>query len=159
MYRDTQTPSGVTSNGHPLSTELLEWALKYAGFGWPVLPLWPKSKAPLTEHGVLDASTEIAVIGRWWQRWPDANIGIATGAPGPTVVDIDDMAAAGKDVIARLQALGAPEVATPRGRHFYFAGTTDGTVKLGYGEIRGRGSYVVAPPSQHPDGPYYPWIG
>jgi hypothetical protein len=133
---------------------LLDAALDYAARGWPVLPVRPGGKEPLTEHGVLDASTDADVIRGWWSRWPTANVGIATGAPGPTVVDIDDIEAAG-DVLARLQATGAPEVATPRGRHFYFAGTTDGTVSLGYGEIRGVGSYVVAPPSEAATGKLY----
>jgi hypothetical protein len=136
---------------------LLDAALDYAARGWPVLAVKPRGKEPLTEHGVLDSSTDPDVIRGWWTRWPDANVGIATGAPGPTVVDIDDMEAAG-DVVARLRATGAPEVATPRGLHFYFAGTTNGTVNLGFGEIRGRGSYVVAPPSIHASDKECVWL-
>jgi hypothetical protein len=39
---------------------------------------------------VKDATTEEATIRQWWTRWPDANIGIATGAvSGLVVLDID----------------------------------------------------------------------
>ena len=62
------------------------------------------------------------------------------------MLDIDNLEAVG-DKLADLEATGAPEVATTQGRHLYFAGTDSGTVNLGYGELRGRGSYVVAPPS------------
>jgi hypothetical protein len=39
---------------------------------------------------VNDASTDLVQIDRWWQQWPDANIGIATGVrSGILVFDVD----------------------------------------------------------------------
>jgi hypothetical protein len=136
---------------------VLDAARRLARMGWPVIPVKPESKEPLTAHGVRDASTDDVRIGQWWRKWPDANLGIATGRPGPQVLDIDDPDAAG-DKLAELRRLDPPEVATPRGGHLYFAGTDSGTVNLGYGELRGRGSYVVAPPSIHPSGREYTWL-
>ena len=82
--------------------DLLEAALSYAGDDrWPVFPCRPDNprcshadkcrvcKSPLTEHGFHDAATDEAVIRAWWKRWPDANPAIATGAPGPDVLDVD----------------------------------------------------------------------
>jgi hypothetical protein len=132
----------------------LEAALAYARRGWPVLPARPGGKDPLTRHGVKDASTDPATIAGWWRRRPDANVAIACGHPGPTVLDVDDLEA-GSTALARVD--GAPQVATPRGRHAYLAGQAAGTVALGYGELRGRGSYVVAPPSQV-GGREYVWL-
>jgi hypothetical protein len=71
-------------------TELLEAALNYAGRGWPVLPLVPRGKMPLTRHGLKDATTDPAMVDQWWRRWPAANIGVVTGsASGLLVVDLD----------------------------------------------------------------------
>jgi len=36
----------------------LEAALAYARYGWPVLPVIPGEKAPLTRHGYSEASTD-----------------------------------------------------------------------------------------------------
>src|SRR5207247_1037904 len=47
-------------------------------------------KHPRTPNGVYDATTDPAVIIRWWGRWPNANVGVATGAAsGVIVLDVD----------------------------------------------------------------------
>ena len=76
-------------------TALLESALHYGRRGWPVFPLHSvrrrpvfvpaglrrnSGKHPRTEHGLLDATTDPDRIRSWWARWPDANVGIPTGA-------------------------------------------------------------------------------
>ena len=68
---------------------LLDAALFYATkLGWPVLPVKPKAKEPLTEHGCLDATTNEETIRAWWKKWPNANIGLRTGVRF-FVLDID----------------------------------------------------------------------
>lgn len=84
----------------------IEWALFYASLRWPVLQIHTlradgrcscghydcrsPGKHPIITHGFKDASIEPQQIRTWWERWPDANIGIATGAlSGLVVVDID----------------------------------------------------------------------
>ncbi|HEX9016816.1 MAG TPA: bifunctional DNA primase/polymerase, partial [Chloroflexota bacterium] len=37
---------------------ILSAALDYAARGWPVLPLVPREKRPLTKRGLLDATTD-----------------------------------------------------------------------------------------------------
>src|SRR5438552_12828807 len=85
----------------------LKAALRYARRGWPVLPLWQRKgdlctcekgeqcrsqgKHPigrLAPHGFKDASTDESTILDWWQRYPAAGIGIATGKP-LVVIDVD----------------------------------------------------------------------
>ncbi len=80
---------------------MLAHALRYALAGWRVLPLQPNGKAPLTAHGVKDASTDPETIGAWWQRWPAANIGLALG-DDVVCFDVDPRNGGTIDALARL---------------------------------------------------------
>lgn len=84
----------------PTST-MLAHALRYALAGWRVLPLVVNGKAPLTAHGVKDASTDPETIGAWWQRWPAANIGLALG-DDVVCFDVDPRNGGTIDALARL---------------------------------------------------------
>jgi hypothetical protein len=136
---------------------LLEAALDYAARGWPVLPVKPRGKDPLTRNGVKDATTNERTILHWFaSRYPEANIAVATGAPGPQALDVDDPSAVPQDIAQAFDA--APHTASARGGAAFFAGTDAGTIVLGYGELRGRGSYQLVPPSVHPSGYLYTWL-
>lgn len=139
---------------------LLEAALQYASNGWPVFPLVPGQKQPLTAHGCLDGTTDLGQIIAWWTATPDANIGVATGH-GRWVLDLDDFAAR-----ERLEAAGVtlpddvPASTTGKGAHLWFAGDVGNRTKLVEKvDVRGAGGYVVAPPSIHPNGATYAWVG
>ena len=69
---------------------MMDVAIKYAEMGLAVFPV-RRNKAPYTPHGCKDAKTDLRAIKSWWKRWPDANIGIATGSisGGIVVIDID----------------------------------------------------------------------
>jgi putative DNA primase/helicase len=165
---------------------MLDHALALAARGWPVFPCHPATKQPLVksdvpgEGGLKLATIDEAKIRAWWQRWPQAMIGLPTGAPiGAFVVDIDageDKATGEVFEAAALQlnlerAIGGPLPATryaltPRGGvHLYFQLPDDGEVGnranlLGKGsriDIRGDGGYVIAPPSVRNDGVAYAW--
>ena len=136
----------------------LDAALRYAEHGWPVFPLSPGTKVPLPgTHGLLEASTDERQLVRWWDRHPDRNIGIATGKPGPDVLDVDTHPRRSSGFAAwnQLKRAGLVRgqqatVQTPsRGLHAYFAGTEQGNGKLTRHAIdfRGRGGYVCAPGS------------
>lgn len=166
---------------------LKQAALEYARRGWPVFPCHTArngvcscgvaeaehapgfGKHPRTPHGWQDATTDPATIEAWWQRWPDANIGVATGPAGLVVVDVDVKdGAPGLDSWADLRrdlALDAETATceTPTGGlHVYYRanGTPIGcsTSKLGPAlDVRANGGYVLAPPSVHPSGGVYGW--
>jgi hypothetical protein len=134
---------------------LLDAALSYADNGVYVFPLKPGTKAPLTAHGVHDATTDADQIRRWWTDYPAAGIGIACGPSNLLVVDVDAKSGLRTDPEAAV-ALGLPTtyaVKTPNdGWHFYYwrpEGVTGTTVsKLAEGvDTRGVGGYVVAPPT------------
>jgi Bifunctional DNA primase/polymerase, N-terminal len=73
----------------------LRQALAYARCGWPVFPCLPGQKIPATRHGYLDASTDEHQIAEWFGRGFTWNLAIATGAPGPDVLDVDQHGEAG----------------------------------------------------------------
>jgi KaiC/GvpD/RAD55 family RecA-like ATPase len=142
---------------------LLDAALGYAARGWPVFPCKPGRKEPATAHGVLDATTDEGQIRAWWAAMPDANVAIATGAPGPDVVDVDvKPEGSGYDALSQIAAARladgfAGTVTTPSGgMHLYFAGTgqRNGSVRRAHIDFRGAGGYVLAPPGTVAGRPY-----
>lgn len=143
---------------------VLDAALHYAGRGWPVFPCQPGRKIPATEHGYLDATTDPDQIHAWFGRRPDANLAIATGAPGPDVLDVDQHGQAGNGFAALnqlcragLMARSAAVVRTPGGGlHVYFAGSSqrNGHLPRHHLDFRARGGYVLAPPSRAGGRPY-----
>lgn len=74
-----------------MTATLKKWALYYAGRGLAVFPLRPRDKRPATENGCKAATTNEQQIADWWDRYPDCNIGIATGSlsGGLVVIDLD----------------------------------------------------------------------
>jgi len=140
-------------------------ALQYASRGWPVFPCQPGTKEPATRHGFHDATTDPGQIGTWWQRNPAANLAIATGAPGPDVLDVDNHGPAGNGYTALtwLKNAGLLEnagtiVRTPHsGLHAYFTGSTQPSGRLTghHLDFKATGGYVLAPPSQVDGRLYY----
>ena len=123
------------------------------------------SKHPRVKGGFKVATTDARQIETWWRKWPDANIGIATGSmSGIFVIDID-----GANGLATWQSLIAQHeklrpnrtVKTARGWHLYFAmPATCAPIPCSTGnglDVRGDGGYVVAPPSRHASGHLYQW--
>ncbi len=156
--------------------DLLAAALEYAAKGWRVLPLhWPTAdgcscgqdcghngKHPLIRNWKKRATTNAQTIRAWWQRWPNANVGIATGeASGLLVLDIDGTAGAASIE----QAGGCPDTIRARtgnGMHCYFthpAGQLPNAVRFAPGlDVRAEGGMIVAPPSLHASGRRYSWL-
>ncbi len=142
----------------------LRQALAFATRGWPVLPCLPGQKIPATAHGYRDATTNEQQITGWFGRHPDWNLAIATGAPGPDVLDVDEHGPAGNGYPAfrRLRAAGlldgaALYVRTPSGGlHAYFTGShqRNGHLPAHHLDFRSAGGYVLTPPSQIDGQPY-----
>lgn len=136
-------------------------ALRYANLGIPVFPCVPGEKQPLTPNGFHDATSVARVVHHWWQRTPDANIGLPTGArTGVLVVDVDVHAGAngfGAFENAREEGLGnawAWLVRTPSGGlHAYYPNLRgveqrSWQAPAAHVDFRGDGGYVIAPPSR-----------
>ena len=142
----------------------LRQALSYARRGWPVFPCLPGQKIPATAHGFRDATTDEQQITEWFGRGQQWNLAIATGTPGPDVLDIDQHGPAGNgySAFSRLRRAGmvngaAAYVRTPAGgMHAYFTGSDqhNGRLPSHHLDFRSHGGYIVAPPSQVGGKPY-----
>lgn len=147
-----------------MSDTTLRHALAYADRGWPVFPCQPGQKIPATRHGHLNATTDEQQITDWFSRDNGWNLAVATGAPGPDVLDVDQHGKAGNGfaALARLRAAGLLDgaiayVRTPSGGlHAYFTGTRqrNGHLPAHHLDFRSAGGYVLAPPSQVGGGSY-----
>lgn len=156
------------SESQQLKTAALKYALVY---GWPVFPVVPQGKRPVTASGFKDATRDPAIIARWWDTNPDYNIGIATGTvnDGIFVIDLDEDETKGlsgsrviADYIEKYGDLPNTVISrTPRGgKHLIFRSDSDIGCKAGVYpgvDIRGTGGYIVAPPSVV-NGRRYDWI-
>jgi putative DNA primase/helicase len=158
-------------------------ALGYAEHGWEVLPLHSldsdrcscgraacssPGKHPRTASGLNDATSKCAQIEDWWSAWPDANVGVRTGAvSGLVVLDIDAKSN-GEHSLNVLESEHGPLPTTVTaltgggGRHLLFAHPgveiRNSAGMLGAGlDVRGDGGYIVAPPSSHATGARYRW--
>jgi hypothetical protein len=147
-----------------MTNHTLRQALAYANRGWPVFPCQPGQKIPATRHGYRDATTDPQQITEWFSRHPDSNLAVATGTPGPDVLDVDQHGPAGNGfgAFARLRAAGLLDgastcIRTPSGGlHLYFTGSDqrNGHLPACHLDFRSAGGYVLTPPSQVGGHPY-----
>ena len=150
-------------------------ALAYAAAGWPVFPVTSDGhKAPVfrsahrgeppraepcrgecgrTGHGLYDATTDEGQIREWWGGHPERAVAIATGAPGPDVLDVD-VKPEGSGFAALTNSNGRAwrmairrSCARPSAAfHLYYAGTgqANGQLPRQFLDFRSKGGYVVA---------------
>ena len=158
---------------------IVDAALSYAAKGWRVFPAPPGEKksrksAAFSGGQRWGATNEATQIKRDWARWPDANIGIATGPEsGFWVVEADTLEGHAVDGVASLKQLEAEHGALPEtlmaespsgSQHRYFKWPADATIrnsasKIAPGvDVRGDGGMVIAPPSVKPGKGSYRWL-
>ena len=157
-------------------------ALAYAARGWAVIPVYEivnggcacgdpecskPGKHPRISDWVNAATTNPAQIAAWWERWPNANVGIATGkVSGIDVLDIDPRHG-GEDSLQKLmEQIGESLPVTMEqytgggGRHLFFQhqeGLGNWVGCLPGIDIRTNGGCVVVAPSGHVSGNPYMW--
>lgn len=161
----------------------LDYALRYAGINWPVLPLhWigpdgycscgnqkckSPGKHPLVSRGIKDCSKDPATINGWFNRWPLANIGVVTGKEsGILALDIDPRHAGNDSLDEIVHKYGrVPDdvmaITGSGGAHYLFkypgqVGRSTTNLYPGI-DTRGDGGYIVVAPSNHASGRTYFW--
>jgi hypothetical protein len=179
-------------------SELKDAALSYAAArGWKVFPVYGVrddgsctcgdphdgtrrldertiGKHPILPSGFKGASSNPALIAAWWDKWPDANIGNASGeVSGFDVLDIDTKKdpVSGHDGGHSLGTLvaehGPLNLATlmqetgSGGAQYFMAHAAGVSNRNGVRhaiDVRGDGGYVILPPSRHRSGRRYRWV-
>lgn len=129
---------------------------KYALFwGFRVFPIEPGGAEPLIDDWQSDASRDLKQIDEWWQRWPDANIGLITGDPmlgkegnpGLVVIEVEENPNFWAGYASREADLPFLVVETRSGAHLYFA-TPEPIASIELSRtlrVKSRLDYVVAP--------------
>jgi hypothetical protein len=148
-------------------TGFLRAAIGYVQLlNWPVFPLKPKDKTPISKGGFHSATTDIEQITKWWTDHPQANIGIPTGkASGFVVLDVDPRHGGDESLQELIDKYGdlpdtVEAITGGGGRHILFRnqeGIGNKTNFLPGLDARGTGGYIVVSPSLHSSGKRYSW--
>jgi putative DNA primase/helicase len=145
-------------------------ALDYAARGWHVLQVHSRSKNPVADTWQTVATTDVALIKRWWPPRARWNLGVQLG-PRSGIIDVECDSPEAEQELAALLGDSYPVVPTFRGKRgshrlflhqpglpradkavFKFRGIE---FRTGNG---GKGAQSLFPPSIHPDGPAYTWL-
>ena len=146
-------------------TLLLESALIYLQkYNFSVIPVRPDKKPYVKWEEFQSRKSSKDEIIQWWNKWPNAMIGIVTGEISNLfVIDIDTKQ--GQENIESFlpDTLITPTCRSPRGgTHIYFKDPNE-KLTVGAGVIpgtdfRGNGGYITAPPSSNGTGRSYEWL-
>lgn len=153
-------------------------ALDYVSRGLAVIPVAPGGKVPVTKQGVNDWSDNPEQVKAWWgigehagrpYADPTRNVGIVCGqvSGGLVCIDVDSHDDVdGRETLKTWQVEHGdlPETITQitggGGLQLFYRvdreirPSTNGALGI---DIRGDGSFAVAPPSLHPSGEHYEW--
>lgn len=149
------------------SSPCLEAAFDYLARGWSVIPVAGDKRPLIAWREFQHRKATEAEIWGWFEKFPQAGVGIVCGkVSGLVVLDIDPRNG-GDTTLANWSEKGLrlPEGPTAKtgsgGCHFYLrhpGGEVPTIPGLAPGiDLKVEGSYVLAPPSLHPSGSRYIW--
>jgi hypothetical protein len=167
-------------DAYATSGRMLEAALAYAAHGYPVFPLSKSSKAPIPKAdkdvhgkkiprtgGFYKATTDPVIVSQWWHQ-SEHLIGMPMGpASGVFAIDIDtaedhaDGTAEWETITAEHGEIDTREhITATGGRHLILKYDDDQPIGCSRGllpdgiDVKGRGGYIVMPPSRRKDREY-----
>lgn len=124
-------------------------AQAYLAAGWSVIPVGADKRPLFSWKEFQTRRADGDECAGWFTKYPDANVGVVTGAiSGISVVDLD-----GPEGEASAKTIDLPRtytVKTPKGWHLYYKHHPllhTGAAFLPGIDVRSDGGYVVAPPS------------
>lgn len=131
----------------------------------------PESKLPLVKWADID-TPDTQQVAEWWQRRPDASIGVLCGPSGLVVIDVDDPSGLGA-LPGPLPATAMAATGRDGGRHYVYRDRwKQGRIRNSVGymyvrqskvetsgvDVRASGGLFIAPPSLHKTGRRYEWL-
>ncbi len=135
-----------------MKQKVLHAASEYQQKGLSVIPVRPDKKPYVKWEKYQSERAEPDQITEWWDRWPEANVAIVTGAISKvTVVDIDTQQ--GHEAVNELipDSLITPVARSQKDGWHYYLKHQDGvgcaTRFLIDTDLRGDRGYIIAPPS------------
>lgn len=147
---------------------MLEYALHYVKIGWSVIPVAANKRPLLNWKQYQNQRASPEQVRAWWDKWPDANVGIVTGrVSNLVVIDIDDEEGLEllKQKIPNIFDSTLVCKTGGGGYHLYYRHPNrrktipNGVRVLPGVDVRADGGYVIAPPSLHASGNTYEWLG
>lgn len=154
---------GLTKNTTNILTEA---ALAYAEENqYSVIPINQNKKPYFKWFKFQRVKATAGEIKAWWDKWPNAMIGIVTGQISNLFVvdcDTEDGYKAVQDLLP--DSLTLPTARTPRGGwHIYFQYPAGSKLTCKAGimpgvDMRGNGGYIIAAPSMNGNGKKYEWL-
>ena len=165
-------PPSESLNSSPSENQRVQQILRLAARQFQLFPCKPKDKIPLVKWRA-QATCKVDRIRQWEKKYPECNWAVATGeGSGVFVLDIDGIQGL-RSFIDQCERAGdnwtkvaesTLGVKTGRGTHLYFdhpdRRVRNSASDIGEGlDVRADGGYVIAPPSVHPSGDPYTWLG
>lgn len=140
---------------------VLEEAVRYAQMGLSIFPVKGKKPLVASVKSLRTRRIDPTDVGLRFTRSRDVTgVAIVLGSISQDlyVMDFDVPEAYLQwEMACPKLARSLPTALTSRGRHVYAQWPDVKTRKLPYGELLATGAYVLAPPSEHPDGGSYTW--
>ena len=137
---------------------MLGAALEYLRRSWSIIPIQESSKIPIIEWKEFQTRQPTEQeVRQWWAKWPNANIGLVTGAiSGIVVIDIEKGGSVNGFTATVTSHTGGD------GWHLVYEHPgvpIKNSVKhlAPLTDVRGDGGYAVLPPSLHKSGKRYEW--
>jgi hypothetical protein len=147
-------------------SEREQQVLRLAQRGFQLFPCKPRRKEPAIVNWRKLATADQKKLVHWFTEFPEANWAVATGpVSGVFVVDVDEAGAWSELCQRNGGAVETLSVRTTRGRHLYLRYPVESMIcnsakQIASGvDVRGQGGYALCPPSIHPSGTPYQWLG
>ena len=143
---------------------MISAALSYIDLGYSIIPVQANKKPYVKWTEFQKNPPNREQVTEWWEKWPDAMIGMVSGkVSGIYLVDADS-SAAGKHIRETCPDIINPQVKTPNGWHWWFKSDTEiqcHNFRNSAGvdiDVKGDGGYGIVPPSKA-NGKAYRFLG